>query len=276
MATFCPRGPVSEPPWRHGGVMSWRACLLSVCLIVGLAASAPTTWAQEPPPYEPPTMRFDQPIRLMDAVRLTLQHEPNIKLQDQNARLRRGVFQEQSGLFDLSLTGGVNYNYNVQELRESTQNQERENRAGIERAIPQTEALVTQTQNVYNSLVRQRDGVNETIPDPILESQLDFIRNLINQARSDTERAEFSALRTRVINRALEEMAARLNEIQGVPDALRRRRAQLGDAPRDEYFKDGSGNLALQRNLRFGPGVSLFTDSSWTSTNYVGKELHSA
>ena len=56
--------------------------------VVPVVAQAPT---EPPAPYQPPAIRFDaKGLTLLDAVKLTLQHDPNIKLREADTDLQAG------------------------------------------------------------------------------------------------------------------------------------------------------------------------------------------
>ena len=90
-----------------------------VIVLAGFAAAAgPGMWAgaEAPEPgYEPPVFRGEK-ITLMEAIRLTLEHEPNIKLQAVGVDRAKGVMQEASGAFDAALIGSLSYEFIQSEL----------------------------------------------------------------------------------------------------------------------------------------------------------------
>ena len=66
-------------------------------------------------PVEPaPILNFGaEGVSLEEALRLTLRHDPNIHLSAASADRLAGFAQEQSGIFDTAITGGVEYSYRV-------------------------------------------------------------------------------------------------------------------------------------------------------------------
>jgi len=68
-------------------------------------------------PYQPPAMRFEATgITLLDALTLTLQHDPNIKLRQADIDLQAGIVREQKGLFDSTFTIDGNFSRVQSEL----------------------------------------------------------------------------------------------------------------------------------------------------------------
>src|SRR5688572_14418209 len=100
---------------------------VGIILLVSVAAAAPQrTFAQAPPAVatgqtgdarEPPVMRFDpQGIDLAQAVSITLQNAPDIRLAEVSATQALGAAQQQLGTFDTTFFGDTNYNYQRQML----------------------------------------------------------------------------------------------------------------------------------------------------------------
>lgn len=80
-----------------------------VCLCLCLPITAVAS-AQGPPAYQPPSIRFEASgLTLFDAVKLTLQHDPAIKLQEADTEYRRGVLRSEKGLFDWGLGASGSY-----------------------------------------------------------------------------------------------------------------------------------------------------------------------
>ncbi len=253
---------------------SWTVrSIVCVSLVAGLALPVRAEKKdQAPPPYQPPSLRFEQPVPLLEAVRLTLEHDPNIKLQESTARLRRGIFQEQAGQFDFHLTGSFEYDYTRQELTQTTKDQQIENRHNIENAIPVAEGLVARSHQAIQDLITARDrGTSDKVTDPAVAAQLAMLDGLIANARDAQEQQAFRDLRTRVINRAIDAFNEQLPQIEAAPGQLRQQRAQLGDAPIDEWFKSSTANLTVGRQMHFGPSLNVFSDGGYDSQNYVGK-----
>jgi outer membrane protein TolC len=70
---------------------------------------APTALDYQPPVYSEVT------IPLLEAVRVTLEHQPNIRLQRENELLRSGIAQQATGQFDMSFVGDLEIDHTEQE-----------------------------------------------------------------------------------------------------------------------------------------------------------------
>jgi hypothetical protein len=91
---------------------------------------------------------------LEEALRLTLRHDPNIHLSAASADRLAGFAQEQSGIFDTAITGGIEYSYRVSELTESRKEDERNKRRKLDDFITQAGPDVATTRSTVN-LLRQ-------------------------------------------------------------------------------------------------------------------------
>ena len=96
-----------------------------ITLLITLAIAPPAAMAQPQPAItaqpgdqrEPPVMRFDpQGIDLVQAVTVTLQNAPDIRLAEASATQALGAAQTQIGAFDTSFLGDTSYNFQRQML----------------------------------------------------------------------------------------------------------------------------------------------------------------
>jgi hypothetical protein len=119
----------------------------------GAATIKPVTDA---PQVEPaPIINFGADgVSLDEALRLTLRHDTTIQLTAASADRLAGFAQEQSGIFDTAITGGVEYSYRVQELTESRKEDERNKRRKLDDFIDQAGPDVESTARTVN-LLRQ-------------------------------------------------------------------------------------------------------------------------
>ena len=94
----------------------------------------------------------------MEAVRLTLEHDPFIQLRDAAADFQAGLAQEQTGFFDFTLLGNLFAEYRVQELTEGRKEAEREKRNTLSENIDrnreganEAETLIARIQDVQDA-----------------------------------------------------------------------------------------------------------------------------
>ena len=140
--------------------------------------------------YEPPTFSYGEGrIELLEAVRLTLAHDPNLLLDREDVVFRQGVLQEISGSFDWTLDVGVSYDYREQRLRDSTIEREREKRNDL---TTQRDFACAEEQRQRESLANlQRYAGGDTgapIPNDVRQ-QIDFLDALIAAEDNATQRA---------------------------------------------------------------------------------------
>jgi outer membrane protein TolC len=79
----------------------------------------------------------------VDAVRLTIQHDPNLKLAEQQTLLARGAFQSETGRFDRLLSGNAFFNQTLTPLATGPEKESEQLTAGVSAAfqVPNREGL---------------------------------------------------------------------------------------------------------------------------------------
>lgn len=261
-------------------------CLLAGSPAVALAADKPTGDA----PWRPVALQPEQSLSLLDAVRLTLQNDPNIRLQESTFKQKEGVTQELSGQFDLTMRANANYQYNREELRDSTKRREQKNRDDLDAIIPRAESVVASLQrglvNLQNpnaiedpAAINFTEGVtNPTIANDLLKIQNDLIllTQLIATTADPFTRQQLEDLRTDLLQSGIDAFAAQVREVEGVPEALRQARADLGDTPEEQFSKRWNAHLDFIKQFRNGIFVSPYADLNFTGSNYVGKSTTDA
>jgi outer membrane protein TolC len=239
-------------------------------------ATAP---ARPATPAEPRAVQFATGgIGLLESVQLGLQHAPTIQLQRAATDLQQGVAREQSGLFDATFRSSVNYDYRIQELTESRKNEERTKRNELRDGLAENRAAADRARTVLNTLQAARQA-NTSTPqqlttiasiDPTTGTQLQLMETLI---RTQPQIApQLLQLRQEFIDQIV--LASQEGLQTGIAEFERQERLlqQIGEAPFDEYFRNGLARFDLSKAFRFGATVTPFFDGGLDGTNYVGKQ----
>jgi outer membrane protein TolC len=264
---------------------------LLLALLVGPAATAQP--ASEPAPYQPPVFSFDGGrIDLMEAVRLTLLHDPTLLLGDEDTKLRAGVVQELAGAFDWTLTGQMQYQHREQELSEGIKQGERDKRAQVDLVTNQiacpSQLLAEQS---LEQLLAAREldpsAAGSQVPSTPTEFalQLALLESEIRGKPDDpVAQALLIAERIRFIDAEIAATTAALfgvdedgdGEIDrpGLIEACRKGRealAALGDIPDEEEFDQAQLQLRLEKLTRTGILMAPFLSGNFSSTEFIGK-----
>jgi outer membrane protein TolC len=259
---------------------------------------SPLTFAQ--PPITPvgagdreaPVIRFDpQGIDLAQAVSLTLQNSPDIRLAEANATGALGFAQQQMGLFDTSFFGNSNYNYQRQELRPTDFLGEQLKRSNL---VTQRDQQ-TGTADKLNTLAQQLQviaGLPTECGTARISQEIALIRLLDAQTASDLEvvdalcgsanavdpsqklRSDLLAARQRMITDTISRARTGASSAQAGFERLNRLVVNLGATPEQEYFANGAFNLSLSRLFRNGISVSPFFNGTGNSTNFIDKPFN--
>jgi outer membrane protein TolC len=238
-----------------------------------------TPTAAQPDRIEAPVMRFPpEGVTLEDAVTLALQHDPNLQRQRESARFGQGVLQEQSGPFDLTLLGGANYEYRIQELTEARKQSERDKRSQIQQFLTdnrgssdRARALIPLLEQLQTSSTQQIiDQINAI--DPSIAGMLQLFDRLIAaNASNPALQAELRAMRERFIRETLANLNQSLKDFVAGYDQTTKKLADLGAPPDDEVFYNAGFNMQFSKLFRQGVSVGPYLDMRYEGTNYVGK-----
>jgi outer membrane protein TolC len=223
--------------------------------------------------YEPPTFSYgDGRIELIEAVRLTLAHDPNLLLDREDVLFRQGVLQEISGSFDWTLDVGVSYDYREQRLRDSTIEREREKRNDL---TTQRDFACAEEQRQRESLANlQRYAGGDTgapIPNDVRQ-QIDFLDALIAAEDNPAQRALLVEARGNVLERAVEQATEAIDDLAATCAELGDSIARLGAPPDEEEFATGKFNLGLSKLYRSGVFLAPFFTASYEHTQFKGKK----
>ena len=212
-------------------------------------------------------------IGLLEAVRITLENDPNLRLQQEDVRLQEGVLEQLRGVFDWTLSGEASYQHREQELRRSTVQREqdrRDNLRDIQTLSCDTAAREDQVVAELQAASQVDSGVRITA-DPSLDTQLQLVETLIATTSDPTRQNQLRQTRLSIIDlnlRAHSEVAAGAHKqcIQAGEDL-----ARLGKTPEFETFDNAQLSLRLDRLFRSGVAFAPFIDTSYDATQYVGK-----
>ena len=260
---------------------------LFVSSVVPAIAQAP---ADPQSPFRPPAIRFDAAgMTLVEAVRLTLQNEPTIKLRETDVALQQGVVRSQKGLFDTTFRVDGTFGREQVELLESQKLDQQQIRDDLKTAIVDVTAL-TQSLTAAGALLRDRNlafnnpGAVDlsTIKDPtvfsqmsILQSELVLYRDILasSSLTDPTVRQDIINLREQTIGKNIDFFNSQQAAIAGVPAQLQTKLNNLGSTPEEQWDKRNELTADLFKLFRSGMTVHPYIDLRYRSQNYVGKKL---
>jgi outer membrane protein TolC len=264
---------------------------ISIALCAALAASSS---AQERPPVpgaprpQPPVFRpAEGGLGLVEAVRLTLAHDPRIRLQEAEMQGRAGIARELSGQFDLTLRGDGRFDYLQQELPESVKRQQRKDRQDLTDTLPGVESLADSLDALLVNLNDPRLETNPTavdltmgVVDPQtrieslnLQTQLLLLTELINAASDPNLRRNLIDIRSTTIQQMRDQTRRTARDAGLIRTDLRNAVSDLGEAPVDEWQRRAGVHVDLVRQLRNGIVLSPFIDVTHAAQNFRGKEF---
>jgi outer membrane protein TolC len=228
----------------------------------------------------PPVITFSpEGVSLEEALRLTLRHSTDVQLSAAEADRLAGFAQEQAGIFDTTITGGVEYSYRVQELTESRKADERGKREKLENFINTARPDVNRARDLRDLLrqVSSADGPSQAQQNrinelsPTLAQQLALFDTLI-RTNSGQALADLRRIRTEFIDTARAGFEQNFIEQERGLRIAEKNFADLGPAPTDEVFENSRAKLQFSKLFHNGIQVAPFTDFTSEGSNFKDKE----
>jgi outer membrane protein TolC len=211
-------------------------------------------------------------IGLLEAVRETLERDPNLLLQEQDTKSQEGRVLEAAGDFDWFLSGQLSWEHRLQALRQSVIEGQQDVRNQV--ADAQVESCqeedrltlklqeLTAAQTTMGIDISTDIGFDAQIT--LLEAAILSADNAILQRELENTR---NNLLTTEISLTQDDLAAANQVCQESGATL----VRLGEVPKDEDFDIGRANIRLEKLNRSGILFAPYLNAAYDSTQYVGK-----
>ncbi|MEO8277811.1 MAG: TolC family protein [Thermoanaerobaculia bacterium] len=222
--------------------------------------------------YLPPKFNYGEGrISLVEAVRLTLENDPNLLLDAQDVARQRGILQESSGAFDWNLSIDLSYDYRKQRVRDSTLQREEERRTDLAAQRDFTCAEEVRQRAALDNLQRFAGGdASATLPNDV-QQQVDFLDAVIGAEDNATQRDLLTQARANLLNRAIDSATSGVADVaQGCVD-LNQDVANLGPAPEEEEIASGRFDLELSKYFRSGITLTPFLTAGYDHNQFAGR-----
>lgn len=255
-------------PMRH-------AIIAAIVVLVPVRA----TVAGEPPlpqsDYQPPVL--SQPtIGLVEAIELTLAHDPAIMLQAETVRQRRGLAQQATGLFDLTLLGEFSYEFVQSELSSRERDAMQKKRDDIRKDIDRNEERLQDLQERLDEILANREALLEgreppiRFDDPLLQAQFLLLYQQYLNAPPEERQQILNDLLAILRSKELQVRADMAEEMVEAAESREKLR-NLGTVPSIQRSYEGSLSLQLTKLYRNGMSLAPFVDLSGGGLSYQGK-----
>src|SRR5262245_22083407 len=275
---------------------------VGVTLLFSLAAAPPCAFAQAQPGVaapqagdqrEPPVMRFDpQGIDLVQAVAITLQNAPDLRLSEAAASQALGAVQQQVGLFDTNLFADTNYNYQQQLLTPTDFLGEVLKRDNLRQQVADQASTRVRLNSIRDQLATIRNlparcGTGNTSAqlaalvrlDPETATELELLDALCASSTqvdpSQGLRRDLITIRQRVVTDTIDRLGQGVNDANNAETFLTKFATNLGVAPDQEFFRNQAFNASLARLFRNGLSFSPFFNGTGNVSNFLDKPFNS-
>jgi outer membrane protein TolC len=232
--------------------------------------------------WSPPTLTFPgDRITLAEAVRLTLENDPALRLQRETTRSQFGAFMTQTGRFDWTVGADASWKFTQQALTFSQTGGETKKRTDLDKDIgtASTDTAKAQAELAEANKIAAdpNNYVSSSSDVAIIQFQLQVSQfNQAIAAESDPlKKAILIAQRNAAIQASLQGFQSGVLDKQANEQFLRGSRANLGDVPRISQENQGNVDLALTFPYRDGVTAGLFANGSFDQNGYKGKPKQS-
>ena len=250
---------------------------LLVLPFVVMTSGAPAL-AQEDP-YQPPLFNYNGGnIDVLEAVRLTLAHDPNLRLQEEDVAFQEGLLKETLGTFEWTFLGNFTYEHERQELRQSQIETEVDRRDDLrERRDENCVEAGAQQQYLDELQAAQASAPGSLISissNATVENQLRLVDRLILNARAAgdaAQEAQLNQVRADLLDREIQLTTTLLEAANASCQDLNETLGLIGEAPELEEFDRMQLDLRLERVFDSGLSIAPFLEGNFSSTQFVGK-----
>lgn len=239
---------------------------------VSLACAAAATTFARAEGYQPPKFEYGEGrIALAEAVRLTLENDPNLLLDAQDVERQRGFLQETTGAFDWNLNLDLSYDYRKQRVRDSTLEREKEKRTDLAAQRDFTCAEETRQRAALDNLRRFAGGdPSATLPNDV-QQQVDFLDAIIAAEDNATQRQLLTQARANLLTRAIDSATEGVTDLANGCVELNEDVANLGPPPEEEEIASGRFDLSLSKYFRSGVTLTPFLTAGYDHNQFAGR-----
>ena len=253
---------------RQGGIMSERrfkngfgvfSVIGSMLLMVAPAIGAEDT---EETPWMPGAVTQES-ISALEAVQLTLEHAPFIRLKEQDTLYREGIVLQAAGQFDMTLVGNLSYEYTQTQLTAQEAKGEQDRRDATEENLGFAQDAVEQNQTSLDESTAARevwdsggDVTSVRFSDPLAQAQYEILVQSYQSAPPD-QQPLFEEAMINFFDAIMVDSQEGLDEAQARSAELEDQLDRMGDVPEVTQSFDASLNLMAEDDIEVGDFVLL-------------------
>lgn len=264
----------------------WCRDRLMVGLMVTVAGLA---WAADGPGEAPvvwePPVYAESTISLIDAIQITLEHEPNIRLSVEDEAFKGGAARVATGQFDTTIAGELSLDYTQEELTQKVKSDEQKRRDDLaEEAVDLAEQGAVATVRAGEFDVARQVLASGTPTDPAYFDRLAGVRfsDPVDQANWDylvaslrsADPSQLGAVTNSFDLWLQSEYTASTTEAEGLNTArldAENQLRRLGKAPEDQETYKGALSVELRKQYRTGVAITPYVNLSGGGSNFKGK-----
>lgn len=262
-----------------GGTMSGRTAIGRFVVILGLGclvvAASPVFAEESPAPWTPGKVT-QRSISALDAVQMTLDHSPFIRLQEQSSVFQEGLVLQSAGQFDTTFLGDLSYQYTQAQMTTKEQEGERKRREALDDRITDAEEIRDELRDTIDDTTNARDvwetgGDKESVTfhDPIAQAEYDVLFGMYENTTANQPEIEVAMLD--FFDEIIAESQLGYDDSVEFIAEKTDVRARMGDVPDVTQSSEANLNLSITKQFRNGIFITPYADLNGTGVRYKGK-----
>jgi outer membrane protein TolC len=243
-----------------------------------LASVAFPAFAQEEAGPWSPGKVVEHQISALDAIQMTLDHAPFIRLQEQSAVVQEGFVLQAAGQFDAYFLGDVGYEYTQTELTTKEKEAEQKRRDDLQERIEVAQQGEADAQTALDETTVARnawtdpngDPSSVSFSDPLAQAQYLVLLEMYNGSDANQQPAIEQAM-INFFDAIVVDSEAGVADAQAFIAEKQDVFNRLGEVPEIMQSSDANLNLSLSKQYRNGIIISPRMDMTGTSVRYKDK-----
>lgn len=262
-----------------GGTMSGQTAIGRFAVILGLGclllAASPVGAEESSGPWTPGKVTMSS-ITALDAIQMTLDHSPFIRLQEQSAVFQEGLVLQATGQFDTTFLGDLSYQYAQTQLTYKEKEAESKSREQLDERIEEAEEIRDELEDVIDDTTNARevwstggDKGSVTFEDPLNQAEYDVLLGMYENTTEN--QADIEAAMIQYFDEIISESQAGYDETVELIAENQDIRARMGDVPEVTESSDAALNLEIVKQFRNGISIKPYFELTGTGVRYKDK-----
>jgi len=216
-------------------------------------------------------------ISALDAIQMTLDHSPFIRLQEQTTVFQDGLVLQATGQFDTTFLGDLSYQYAQTQLTYKEKEAERKTREQLDDRIKEAGDIRDELRDVIDDTTYARevwsdptgDKGSVTFEDPVNQAEYDVLFGMYENTTDN--QADIEAAMIQYFDEIISESQIGYDETVELIAENQAILARMGDVPEVTESSDAALNLEIVKQFRNGISIKPYFELTGTGVRYKDK-----